>query len=104
MGHRRQYYIGDGYFNSRIAKFDKNGNWIKQWGGPGEGGAHANENPGKFRNPHNVGIDRNGNLYVADRGNRRIHVFDTDGNFKEFIFFKCDLRQDATSRSWRHAC
>jgi len=34
-------YIGDGYFNSRIAKFDKHGNWIKQWGGPGEGGAHA---------------------------------------------------------------
>ena len=79
-------YIGDGYFNSRIAKFDKHGNWIKQWGGPGEGGAHANENPGKFRNPHNVGIDRQGNLYVADRGNRRIQVFDTDGNFKKFIF------------------
>src|ERR1700724_1103406 len=79
-------YIGDGYFNSRIAKFDKHGNWIKQWGGPGEGGAHANENPGKFRNPHNVGFDRDGNLYVADGGNRRIQVFDTDGNFKRFIF------------------
>jgi len=79
-------YIGDGYFNSRIAKFDKHGNWIKQWGGPGEGGTHANENPGKFRNPHNVGFDRDGNLYVADRGNRRIQVFDTDGNFKKFIF------------------
>ena len=79
-------YIGDGYFNSRIAKFDKHGNWIKQWGGPGEGGTHANENPGKFRNPHNVGFDRDGNLYVADRGNRRIQVFDTDGNFKKYIF------------------
>jgi len=79
-------YIGDGYFNSRLAKFDKHGNWIKQWGGPGEGGEHANENPGKFRNPHNVGIDREGNVYAADRGNRRIQVFDTDGNFKKFIF------------------
>jgi hypothetical protein len=79
-------YVSDGYFNSRIAKFDKDGNWIKQWGEPGSGGAHANENPGHINNPHNIGIDRQGNIYVADRGNRRIQVFDTDGNFKKFIF------------------
>ena len=79
-------YIGDGYFNSRIAKYDKHGNWIKQWGEAGKGGEHANENPGQFRNPHNIGIDREGNLYAADRGNRRIQVFDLDGNFKKFIF------------------
>ena len=54
-------YVGDGYFNSRIAKFDKHGNWIKQWGEPGTGGVHANENPGHFRNPHNIGIDRDSN-------------------------------------------
>jgi len=81
-------YIVDGYFNSEIAKFDKNGNWIKRWGSPGPGGVHANENPGQFRNPHNIGIDRQGNIYVADRGNRRIQVFDTDGNFKRFILLK----------------
>src|ERR1700694_5498858 len=68
-------YISDGYFNSEIAKFDKNGNWIKRWGSPGRGGEHANENPGQFGNPHNIGIDRAGNIYVADRGNRRIQVF-----------------------------
>jgi len=79
-------YVGDGYFNSRIAKFDKHGNWIKQWGGPGTGGVHANENPGQIKNPHNIGIDRDSNVYVADRGNRRIQVFDLDGNFKKFIF------------------
>lgn len=79
-------YVSDGYFNSEIAKFDKNGNWIKRWGSPGKGGVHANENPGEFSNPHNIGIDREGNIYVADRGNRRIQVFDTDGNFKRFIF------------------
>jgi len=79
-------YVGDGYFNSRIAKFDKDGNWIKQWGEPGSGGVHANENPGHISNPHNIGIDRQQNVYVADRGNRRIQVFDTDGNFKKFIF------------------
>ena len=62
-------YVSDGYFNSRIAKFDKHGNWIKQWGGPGTGGVHANENPGQIRNPHNIGIDRRRlNVYIADRG------------------------------------
>jgi hypothetical protein len=37
-------------------------------------------------NPHNIAIDRNDNVYVADRGNRRIQVFETDGNFKYFLF------------------
>ena len=79
-------YIGDGYVNSRIAKFDKSGNWVKSWGSFGRGGDHANENPGMISNPHNIAIDRNDNVYVADRGNRRIQVFDTDGNFKYFLF------------------
>jgi len=78
-------YISDGYTNSRIAKFDKKGNWVKSWGSRGSGGAHANENPGQFNTPHNIGIDRQNNIYVADRGNRRIQVFDTDGNFKRMI-------------------
>ncbi len=79
-------YVSDGYVNSRIAKFDKNGNWIKSWGSFGRGGDHANENPGMINNPHNIQIDRNNNVYVADRGNRRIQVFDTDGTFKYFLF------------------
>ena len=71
-------YISDGYVNSRIAKFDKHGNWIKSWGTRGSGGAHANENPGQFNTPHNIGIDRQNNVYV-------IQVFDRDGTFKRFI-------------------
>jgi len=78
-------YISDGYTNSRVAKFDKHGNWIKTWGSKGSGGAHADENPGQFNTPHNIGIDRRNNVYVADRGNRRIQVFDTDGKFLRFI-------------------
>jgi hypothetical protein len=78
-------YIGDGYVNSRIAKIDKNGNWIKSWGQFGPGGDHANENPGNIRNPHNIQVDRQGNVYAADRGNRRIQVFDSDGKFLRFI-------------------
>jgi sugar lactone lactonase YvrE len=79
-------YVSDGYYNSRIAKFNKYGEWIKSFGAAGTGGVHANENPGHFSNPHSLGIDRQGDLYVADRGNRRIQVFDLDGNFKRFIF------------------
>src|SRR2546427_653376 len=74
-------YISDGYTNSRVAKFDKRGNWIKSWGSRGSGGQHADENPGQFNTPHNIGVDRQNNVYVADRGNRRIQVFDTDGRF-----------------------
>jgi len=78
-------YISDGYTNSRVAKFDKHGNWVKSWGSRGTGGQHANENPSQFNTPHNIGIDRQNNVYVADRGNRRIQVFDRDGTFQRFI-------------------
>jgi len=58
---------------------------VKSWGSRGGSGVHANENPSQFNTPHNIGIDRQNNVYVADRGNRRIQVFDTDGNFKRMI-------------------
>jgi streptogramin lyase len=67
-------YITDGYVNSRVAKYDKNGDWVKSWGDPGTG-------PGQFNTPHAIAIDRNNNVYVGDRGNRRVQVFDTDGKF-----------------------
>src|SRR6266404_2640179 len=65
-------YISDGYINSRIAKVDKDGNWIKSWGEPGS-------SPGQLNTPHSIAADAEGNVYVADRGNRRIQVFDRDG-------------------------
>jgi hypothetical protein len=67
-------YITDGYINSRVAKYDKNGDWVKSWGDKGTG-------PGQFRLPHALVIDRNDNIYVGDRTNRRIQVFDTNGKF-----------------------
>ena len=79
-------YISDGYINSRVAKYDKHANWVKSWGSRGRSGEHANENAGQFNIPHNIGIDRQNNVYVADRQNRRIQVFDRDGNFERFIF------------------
>jgi hypothetical protein len=67
-------YISDGYINSRIAKVDKDGNWLKSWGEPGN-------KPGQFDTPHSIAVDAQGNVYVADRGNHRIQVFDGDGKF-----------------------
>lgn len=71
-------FIADGYVNSRVAKFDKNGVPIKSWGERGAG-------PGQFNTVHNIGVDARGNVYVADRGNRRIQVFDGDGGFLRII-------------------
>ena len=68
-------FVADGATPSRIAKFDKNGVFIKTWGGRGDA-------PGQFSTPHSMVVDSKDNLYVADRGNKRIQVFDTDGNFK----------------------
>jgi DNA-binding beta-propeller fold protein YncE len=67
-------YISDGYVNSRVAKVDKEGKWLKSWGEPGN-------QPGQFNVPHSIAADTQGNIYVADRGNRRIQVFDGDGKF-----------------------
>jgi streptogramin lyase len=67
-------YISDGYINSRVAKVDKNGNWLMSWGEPGTG-------PGQFNTPHSIAVDARGEVYVADRGNRRIQVFDGNGKF-----------------------
>ena len=68
-------FISDGYINSRIAKFDKNGDWVKSWGEPGS------TKPGEFNTPHSIAADAQGNIYVADRGNARIQVFDSNGTF-----------------------
>jgi DNA-binding beta-propeller fold protein YncE len=71
---RGNTYITDGYINSRVAKYDKDGAWVKQWGSKGTA-------PGQFNLPHAIAIDANDNVYVGDRSNRRVQVFDTDGKF-----------------------
>ena len=67
-------YISDGYINSRVAKVDKDGNWLKSWGERGTA-------PGQFHTPHSIATDAKGQVYVADRSNRRIQVFDGEGTF-----------------------
>jgi DNA-binding beta-propeller fold protein YncE len=68
-------FVADGSVPSRVAKFDKNGVFVKSWGRKGSA-------PGQFSTPHSIVVDAKDNVYVADRGNNRIQVFDTDGNLK----------------------
>ena len=68
-------FVADGLGNARIAKFDKNGKFVKSWGKRGT----AN---GEFANVRSIAVDAQGSVYAADGGNKRIQVFDNDGNFK----------------------
>jgi DNA-binding beta-propeller fold protein YncE len=81
-------YISDGYINSRVAKVDKDGKWIKSWGEPGD-------RPGQFNTPHSIAVDAHDNIYVADRGNRRIQVFDTEGKFLRQITIDVPVEPNA---------
>jgi streptogramin lyase len=81
-------YISDGYINSRVAKVDKDGNWLMSWGEPGD-------KPGQFNTPHSIAVDAEGRVYVADRGNRRIQVFDGNGQFLRQITIDVPAPPDA---------
>jgi DNA-binding beta-propeller fold protein YncE len=83
-------YITDGYINSRVAKYDNNGDWVKSWGDKGNG-------PGQFSTPHTLVVDRDNNIYVGDRANRRIQVFDTEGKFLRM--FTIDVQPDPRTRA-----
>lgn len=69
-------YIADGTGNTnRVAKFDKEGRFIRHWGSTGK-------EDGQFDGVKSLAVDAQGNVYVADQGNKRIQVFDADGKFK----------------------
>jgi DNA-binding beta-propeller fold protein YncE len=68
-------YVADGVGNARIAKFDKDGKFVKSWGKKGTA-------TGEFANVRSIVLDAQGNVYAADGGNKRVQVFDSDGNFK----------------------
>jgi DNA-binding beta-propeller fold protein YncE len=68
-------FVADGLGNARVAKFDKDGKFLKSWGKRGTGN-------GEFANVRSIAVDAQGNVYTADGGNKRIEVFDNDGNFK----------------------
>ena len=70
-----EIYVSDGYGNARIHKYAPDGKRLMSWGQPGAG-------PGQFNLPHNIACDADGWVYVADRENHRIQVFDGSGRFE----------------------
>jgi hypothetical protein len=71
-------FVADGMGNARVAKFSKDGAFVKSWGQKGSG-------PGQFANVRSIAVDAQGNVYAADAGNGRIQVFDNNGTFKSEI-------------------
>ncbi len=72
---RGDIYVSDGYGNARIHQYSPDGKKLKSWGEPGTG-------PGEFNVPHNLCCDPDGWIYVADRENHRVQVFDGEGNYE----------------------
>ena len=70
-----EIYVADGFGNARVGKYDTMGHFIKSWGHKGSG-------QGEFDQASSIQVDAQGNVYVADSGNKRIQVFDGEGNFK----------------------
>jgi DNA-binding beta-propeller fold protein YncE len=69
-----EIYVTDGYGNARVHKFSPEGKLLLSWGEPGAG-------PGQFRLPHSVFVDKQNRVWVTDRENSRIQIFDSEGHF-----------------------
>ena len=68
-------YVSDGYGNASVHKYDEGGNLLFSWGGPGT-------EPGLFNIVHNISTDKDGYVYVADRENHRVQIFDSKGKYE----------------------
>src|SRR5271168_4256619 len=75
LSQRGDLYVSDGYGNARIHKYTADGKLLMSWGEPGT-------DPGQFNVPHNICCDPDGWVYVADRENHRVQVFDRNGKFE----------------------
>ena len=89
-GHQGSVIDASWALNSPAKRIDyayrgTHGNWVTSWGTRGPSGPQADQNPSQFNTLHNIGVDRQNNVYVADRNNRRIQVFDRSGRFLRFI-------------------
>jgi len=95
------FFVADGYGNSRVVHYSKDGEYLGQWGSKGSA-------DGEFNLVHDIALDRRGRVYVADRVNQRVQIFDQQGKFLakwtglgvvqglyyvkgEDVFFMCDM-------------
>lgn len=69
-----EFYVSDGYGNARVHKFTREGKYLFSWGEPGT-------DPGQFNLPHSVALEKKGRVFIADRENHRIQIFDEKGHF-----------------------
>jgi len=81
------FFVSDGYGNSRIVKFSAEGKYLTSWGDQGT-------EPRQFNIPHSIAIDSQGIIYVADRGNARLQLFDENGQFIT------EWKDDSFGRPW----
>jgi hypothetical protein len=77
------FFISDGYGGTRVAKFDKDGKFIKDWGGPPKD--PNNPGPNEFDTVHSIAISKDQRLFVVDRTHRRFQIFDLEGNFLDMF-------------------
>ena len=90
------FVVSDGYGNTRVIKFDRDGNYLTHWGTRGTG-------PGQFNTPHGIAVDDNDRVYVSDRGNQRIQVFDANGGHLDTwpgIRFPLSIKMSADQYLW----
>lgn len=90
------FFVSDGYGNARIHKFSPAGQWLFSWGEPGTG-------DGQFQLPHGIAVDRRGRVFVADRENDRLQLFDAEGRFLASwtdVCRPCEVFLDAADRVW----
>jgi len=88
--------VGHGRGTPQLLKYDRQGNFMMKWGGPGTG-------PGQFDTPHSIVVDDEGLIYVADRQNRRIQIFDDEGGYIKEWHYKglpCGLHFDDDGTLW----
>ncbi|MGI5888163.1 MAG: hypothetical protein ACOX6J_02150 [Oscillospiraceae bacterium] len=79
MDSEGNYYFSDGYGNCAVQKFDREGNFVKTWGGKGVYDGET-DTPGKMLIPHSICVDANDHIWVCDREKDAVHIFDTEGN------------------------
>jgi hypothetical protein len=78
------FFVADGYANTRVVKFDKNGKYVTAWGQAGSAGRGGppEKRPGYFNNVHGIAVDpQTRRVFVNDRGNHRVQIFDENGKY-----------------------